>query len=199
MSEPRVAFALLGAGLSHRYGSEKLLADLHGKRLLQWSLDNFAPLPSKKFLVVREDFPLERFDLKGFETVVNPDCESGIATSVKVVLESCEDSFDGLVLALADMPCIDWRDVERLVSASKEGRVITAFTHSGLKGFPTHVPRTLFGELLTLEGDEGAFSLVKSGRASFKSIVGELRHTLDVDVPADRERAEKLLESECRF
>jgi len=182
-----VALILLAAGTSSRFKSEKLTAFLKGKRLLQWAIDSLGPLELEKILVVKPGFPLGLFSTDGFRVVVNYDYRTGIASSVKAGLKSIDPRSEGLVLTLGDMPYIERRDVERLLAEAPRGREMTAFAFQGAKGFPTFVPRELFPELSKIEGDRGAFALVKEGIANFRSIRGEKRHTVDIDLPEDIE------------
>ncbi|HON27981.1 MAG: nucleotidyltransferase family protein [Mesotoga sp.] len=182
-----VALILLAAGTSSRFKSEKLTAFLKGKRLLQWAIDSLGPLELEKILVVKPGFPLGLFSTDGFRVVVNYDYRTGIASSVKAGLKSIDPRSEGLVLTLGDMPYIERRDVERLLAEAPRGREMTAFAFQGAKGFPTFVPRELFPELSKIEGDRGAFVLVKEGIANFRSIRGEKRHTVDIDLPEDIE------------
>jgi len=183
----RIALILLAAGASRRFKSEKLTAFFEGKRLLQWALDSFSLLEMEKILVVKPGFPLGLFSSDGFGVVVNCDYETGIASSIKAGLKSIDPRSEGVVLTLGDMPFIEQRDVERLLTEAPGGRELMAFTFQGIKGFPTFVPGTLFSDLSKIEGDRGAFALVKEGIAKFRSIEGEKRHTMDIDVPEDIE------------
>ena len=188
MAKPeRVALILLAAGTSSRFKSEKLTAFFEGKRLLQWALDSFSLLELEKILVIKPCFPLGLFSPDGFRVVVNYDYETGIASSIKAGLKSIDPRSEGLVLTLGDMPFIERRDVERLLAEAPDGKELTAFAFQGIKGFPTFVPETLFFDLSKIEGDRGAFALVKEGIAKFRSIEGEKRHTVDIDVPEDIE------------
>ena len=188
MAKPeRVALILLAAGTSSRFKSEKLTAFFEGKRLLQWALDSFSLLELEKILVIKPGFPLGLFSPDGFRVVVNYDYETGIASSIKAGLKSIDPRSEGLVLTLGDMPFIERRDVERLLAEAPDGKELTAFAFQGIKCFPTSVPETLFFALSKIKRDRGAFALVKEGIAKFRSIEGEKRHTVDIDVPEDIE------------
>jgi molybdenum cofactor cytidylyltransferase len=182
----KLAIVLLGAGLSTRFGSEKLVSDFEGSLLLQRVLDNLGPsriLP--KYLVVKTGFSLDKFDLRGFTPVLNPDYRSGISSSIKAGLRRCDPDTEGIVLTLADMPFVHWKDVERLIAEASSRREIVAFSHRGEKGFPTFLPCSIFPDIFSLEGENGAFSLVRTGKVSSKLIEGEKRHVQDIDIRDD--------------
>ena len=68
--------------------------------------------------------------------------------------------------------------------AAQGGRSVVRATHSGKRGNPVILPRTLFPLVATLEGDTGARGIVEAGEGPVIDVeLGEAA-SLDVDTPA---------------
>ncbi|HAA84936.1 MAG TPA: nucleotidyltransferase family protein [Kosmotogaceae bacterium] len=190
-SNPSFALLILAAGLSNRFGSDKLERPLKGKPLLQHVLDEFREsIFHPKILVTRTGAETDRFDTKGFEVAVNRSPEQGISSSVMTGIEAIgRRTGSGIIVLLGDMPYIRAQDAEDLVSAfGNEERTVASFEFNGTKGFPTLVTADLLPDFVRLKGDTGIFHLVRKGLAEYRCLKGELRHVFDVDHPEDLER-----------
>jgi molybdenum cofactor cytidylyltransferase len=82
---------------------------------------------------------------------------SSIARGIRVI--EARESYDGIVVALADQPQLTVDDFNRLVSLF-DGNHIVAARYSDQPGAPVIFPPALFGDLQQLVGDRGAKSML---------------------------------------
>jgi len=162
---PKIAGVLLAAGKSTRMGSNKLLTPVSGKPMIRLSAEALLASSAGPVLVVtgheREhvEAALEGLDVRFID---NPAYASGLASSLKAGLAALPKDADGVVVALGDMPLVAGRHVNRLIAAFSpaERRTIIVPVHGGERGNPVLWGREHFQEMLSLEGDRGAKSLM---------------------------------------
>lgn len=95
--------------------------------------------------------------------VENPDPQEGMGSSIRVGVEAVASDAQGLVLLLADQPFVSPEIIDRLMdTAATDSRRIVASAYAGTVGPPAYFHRALFLELLTLEGDQGARSVIEA-------------------------------------
>jgi len=121
--------------------------------------------------------------------VVNPDHAEGMGSSIRAGIRALPGSADAAVIMLADQPRIDAEIVARLIAAYRTtGRRIVACRYGAVLGAPTLFDRSLFIELLLLEGDEGARQVIETRPGEVAVVEIPPEAALDIDVPADLER-----------
>src|SRR5690606_32301375 len=94
--------------------------------------------------------------------VTNPAHAEGLASSLQAGLKALPPEIDGVLVCLGDMPDIRAEVLEKLVAAFNptEGRAICLPVHNGKRGNPVLWGTQFLPELLRLEGDAGARSLL---------------------------------------
>ena len=153
-SKSDIAFVLLAAGSSKRFGSDKLLADFRGKPLWHWAAEAAENAGFENlFLVCNPDSTLT--PREGWRRVVNHDARRGIGTSIAKGMNSCRHCTSAVV-ALADMPFVTPEHLQALIEPE-----CIAFTEYGSKGVgcPDAFPQSAFSKLRRLDGDRGASAL----------------------------------------
>ncbi len=192
-AERHYSLLVLAAGLSTRFGGEKLCVEFEGKPLLQHVLDTFC---GKRFwpkvLVIKPGFSMSSFSNHDFEIAVNESPEEGISSSIRKGLEAIGDRMDsGIIVLLGDMPLLRVEDAEKLVEITGNNkRTVASFEYGSKKGFPTLVTADLIPLVEELEGDRGVVQLVKEGLSNYLVLPGEARHTVDFDYSQDFDRTE---------
>jgi molybdenum cofactor cytidylyltransferase len=162
---PRIAGILLAAGESTRMGSNKLLSPVSGKPMVRVTAEALLASSASPVLVVT-GHERERVEaaFKGLDVrfIHNPAYATGLASSLKAGLAGVPGDADGVVVALGDMPLVAGRHVNRLIAAFNpaEQRTIIVPVHAGERGNPVLWGRDHFAEMLELEGDRGAKSLM---------------------------------------
>lgn len=186
-SDPSIAAIVLAAGLSSRFGADKLLHPYAGKPLAAHIADTLAMMPLAHHLAICPSGPSARADLfrtRGFEIITNPEPQRGMASSLALGAQRAIDlDVDALLVCLADMPHVTTDHLLKLIAASSSSdTVATAF--AGTRGPPAIFSRHLFPELLALSGDHGARHLL----AHATLIEAPPTLALDFDTPADFDR-----------
>jgi molybdenum cofactor cytidylyltransferase len=163
---PRVAAIVLAAGRSTRMGAEnKLLADLGGTPMVRRVAEAALASRARPVLVVTGHMAAEvGATLAGLDValVANPDYATGLASSLKAGIRAVPAGCAGALILLGDMPRIAPEHLNRLIDAfiADNGMVIVAPIRQGKRGNPIIWPSAFFPDLLLLEGDVGARSLL---------------------------------------
>lgn len=188
---PIASGVLLAAGGSHRMGAgrHKLLEKIGGAPLIRRSAERLLESALDEVVVVIGARSQEmRAALQGLELriVENPTWERGMAGSLAVGLAAIRPDADAALIALADMPDVSSRLVDRLLAGFDpgEGRAIIRPTAGGRPGHPVLFGRRFFEELRALDGDVGARSVV-AGHADYVADVAveEEGAFTDLDTP----------------
>lgn len=182
-----IAAVVLAAGLSTRFGGDKLLHPYAGKPLAAHIADTLAAMPLAHRVAIVPPAPSPRAELfseRGFELVTNPDPQQGMGSSLALgARRAAELGADALLLCLADMPNVTARHLTELIAAADDSdAVATAFDQS--RGPPAIFARRLFGDLADLTGDHGAKHLL----ANATLIAASPGLERDFDTPSDFDR-----------
>lgn len=186
----RAVCILLAAGLSARYPGDKLLADLHGRLLLDHAASMLAAIPFKAYIaVVPPDAPgrWERLTQHGFAIAVNLRPADGQGSSLRAGAEAAaRHAPEAVLLALADMPFVPESHVRALLAALTPDPESLAFTRSpqGWRGPPAAFGRGLLPQLMDVEGDRGARPIL-AGAPEAAGIPLSASHLADFDAPED--------------
>lgn len=154
MPERTVAFVLLAAGRSERFGSDKLISDYKGKPLWRWAADEAEEAGFReRFLVIGEHSSVRT--PAGWAEVLNSAAAEGMGTSIAAGVAAAKHH-NRVVIGLADMPMVSAAHLRRIASG-----MCTTFTRyeDGSAGCPAGFERETFSELQTLRGDRGARTL----------------------------------------
>jgi molybdenum cofactor cytidylyltransferase len=120
---------------------------------------------------------------QGCQVVVCVDAARGMGKSLSHALSQVPHA-DGWIVALADMPFVHPDTVGKLAQALLDGADIAAPVHQGRRGNPVAFGTKHLPQLLTLDGDQGARSLLAVHPITLIEVndAGVLR---DIDTPAD--------------
>ncbi len=175
-----IAGIVLAAGKGTRFGGDKMLHPVRapsGEALPMGLLSalNLKPWVDEVICVVRaqDKALISLYEQHGFKTHISEHFEQGLSASlVAGVHASGEASM--YVLALGDMPFINaktYEHIRKAIDESDKDKIIQPrFNHK--PGHPMVFPKRLKQELLSLQGDVGARSIVKK----------EMENLITVDV-----------------
>lgn len=185
------AAIVLAAGASTRLGQPKQLLRFDGEGLLHRTVrlaeeSGCAPI----FVVL--GFEADRIgrELRGLkaEPVLNPAWQSGMGSSLRcginAVMKATPEPQKTLVL-LCDQPSLSAEVLSSLLRTSAEkNSLITASSYAGRSGVPAIFDKQLYPDLLKVEGDQGARSVIQRYIAQ-TSTVEFPGGVIDVDTPED--------------
>jgi molybdenum cofactor cytidylyltransferase len=162
---PRIAALILAAGLSRRFGDgHKLLADLDGKPVVRHVVEKVTASSARPVLLVtgHQADAVARAAGDTVGIVHNPSYAEGLAASLRAGLAALPAGLDGVLVCLGDMPDIRTETLEKLVAAFNptEHRAICLPVRNGKRGNPTLWGVQFLPDLMRLEGDTGARSLL---------------------------------------
>jgi molybdenum cofactor cytidylyltransferase len=162
---------VLAAGSAERMGRQKLLLDLNGKPVLQWTLE--AALASKLDEVIcvtrelneiKEQISLVHEKLRW---VVNEKAHEGQGTSIIAGLKAVDPQGEAALFLVGDQPLVKPELINGLIHLFKKGRaLIGAPMFQGQTRNPVLFHRDLFPELLKSTGDRGGRRLIEKHKAS---------------------------------
>ncbi len=149
---------LLAAGSGSRFGGEKLLHPLEdGVAIAAHAARNLiAVLPDVVAVVRWGDFPLyDMLEEEGCQVTMFQGAARGMGASLAHGIGQARGA-DGWVVALADMPRIAPATIRAIVAGLEEGATVVAPVYGGERGHPVGFGSALHGELVALDGDQGA-------------------------------------------
>lgn len=175
-----VAVAVLAAGQSRRFGSDKLVADMNGVPLGVHIAKTVAPMGfGWRFVICPKAAALAQqfFDL-GFETIENGAPEKGQSHSLHLAVRAAETTdAKALLILLADVPFVSAGHIAAVIA--QDGLAASTDGHKSMP--PALFPRGCWPDLLQTSGDSGARGLLANA-----TLVTAPPHELrDIDVAAD--------------
>lgn len=183
----RTTGILLAAGLSRRFGGNKLHSRLDGETVLRRSVLNLCGAELDEVIVVLGHEAVQgRTEIEDLavRVVENPRYQEGMGTSLACGVLAAGPT-DGYLIALGDMPFVPSSHFRRLIeTASENAPVIVATSRpAGSQEPPIWFSSQLRPELVVLEGDRGARDVVSPHRAQLVTVRAEPVWLRDIDVP----------------
>ena len=184
----KVAGVILAAGESRRLGRSKQLLPLGEKTMVEHIVEVALSSPLQEVVVVlghraEEIRPL----LRGVKVVVNEEWPQGLSGSLRAGLEALSPQFEACLFLLADQPKVTPQLVDSLITSHRRTLApIVAPRFRGRRGNPVLFARSLFPELLGLQGEEGGRSLIEKHRHLVEWVeVDSGDYFLDIDTQED--------------
>ncbi len=179
----KVCSAVLAAGASSRFGSDKLEVKIGEKTVLERVVET-ARRFGETILVTRKPR-----NIPGTIEVINPNWEQGISTSVKLaVAKAGQIGCDFLLIFLGDMPFLKEECASRIVEeAMKDNSKLIVYPALGdKKGFPTLLKKEGFELAESVTGDAGLRQLIERYPSLCLSVTLPIDECYkDVDRPED--------------
>src|SRR6185312_7904720 len=174
-----------------RMGASKMVLEVNGKPLVRHAAE--AALEgglSPVVVVTGHDRTGVEKALSGLPVsfVHNPDYASGLSTSLKTGIAALPPDSDGAMVLLGDMPGVNAGLVRQIAAPfdPAKGRAICIATAKGERGHPVLWARRYFPEIMTLQGDAGAKTLLAAHAAEICEVPSPGAAALtDIDTKAD--------------
>lgn len=181
-----IAGLLLAAGHSRRFGSDKLMAPLHGRPVIAWSASALATIVDQTWAVVPPDALSLHAVLSplGVRLVAHPGRDAGMGSSIAIGVAALPPEADAVIIALGDQPTVSSAVAVALIDRWRVTRtraVVPQYLDG--RGHPVLFGRDSFPALLALRHDEGARSVVSAAGAAVEQVPVDALLPLDVDTP----------------
>ncbi len=187
-----IAGIVLAAGLSRRMRRPKVLLPLDGKPVMRHVVENLIAAGLAPIIVVAGTEHLAiGAALSGLATTLalNPNPESGQASSIRVGIAALPRTTAAAVVALGDQPYVPAQVIAGLLAAhERTGKVIVAPRYRDGRGNPVLFARETFAEIEQLRGDQGARSVIERDPDRVAIVDFDLPMPRDVDTPEDYQR-----------
>ncbi|MAM85791.1 MAG: hypothetical protein CME36_00585 [unclassified Hahellaceae] len=204
-----MTWLILAAGMARRFGAAKLLAPVklntpaEGKArevpLIEATIASFCATAWPVAIVIREDDIALQRALFGLDVQVLSVTSNGIGDSIaaglQTLLSHSEAPIETVGIALADMPLLSSDLLSQLIEYAGPGAVVRpVHKASGKAGHPVVFGNSFFPQLMQCSGDSGAQAVVASAGSRLRLLPTSCEGCIvDVDTPADLQRAQGLL------
>ena len=188
---------ILAAGQSNRLGRPKQLLKYNGspfiKRVTEIAIATEC-CPVVIVLGAYADQIQSELTMNGIHVLINAHWQEGMASSIREGLKELvrlNEKIDGVVVLVCDQPYLKTKHINALIQLQAQKNLpAVSCSYEGVLGTPALFHKSLFQQLLNLQGDSGAKKIL----SSFNSEIGIVEFdegVFDVDTESDYE---KLLE-----
>jgi molybdenum cofactor cytidylyltransferase len=192
----QVSAVILAAGASTRMGQAKQLLPLGGTTVLSQTIDNVRSAGLVEIVlvlgasaeVIRRQLPQSL--LEGLKVVVNQAYRQGMASSLREGLSALDPQTGGALIILGDQPFVRPQTLHQIMAGyHRSGAQIVIPSYQGKRGNPVLLSRSVFPEVMALEGDTGCRAIFSNHlNAILKVEVEDPGILLDIDNQHDYDR-----------
>jgi xanthine dehydrogenase accessory factor len=183
------AAIVLAAGSSSRMGSDKLAMDVEGEPMLSVTVRNVRAAGVGEVVVVMRETGAKNLSSLPATIVENRAAAEGIGSSILrgiAAISELDRELDSVLVVLADQPRVSEASLRSLLEVYRTSRVrAVASRYPEGAGVPAVFDRTLWDELSSLDGDEGARRILRGLEERERRGEENLLLTLDLDGLAD--------------
>jgi molybdenum cofactor cytidylyltransferase len=181
-----IAGILLAAGLSSRFGRQKLLEPWRGEPLVRLAARRLLEAGLDPVLVVISAEPRLHDALAGLRLglIENPAPALGISGSIGIGVRALPGSSSAALIAVADQPYLTQEAITELIRAFSPGRIVVP-RYGEHRGNPPIFDRRFFAELEALEGDRGGQAVVNAHPDAVVEVELAAGTGADIDRPED--------------
>lgn len=190
----RSAAVVLAAGKSSRMGSNKLLLEVGGKRVLVHILSKLRPIPTIVVLGHRPKDVKKLAEAQGAKTVHNPDYEKGMTTSFQTGIRALSDDVEAVFMVLSDTFGFKPELLAEMIMKMEETPevLIVSPLYESKRGHPVLFRRKILDEFLILGDDETMKDVVNRHEARHVYVNSDIWATIDLDTLEDLDRIRKM-------
>jgi len=159
MTPSSTAIIVLAAGGASRMGLPKQLLQYRGKSLLRRAAETaLGTHPAEVVAVIgfESDRMKHELDDLPVRLITNQGWQEGIASSIRAGIAEIPVTVEASLMLLCDQPFVTSDLLLRLITACTDEKPIAATGYEQTFGVPACFKRSLFAELLALQGDAGA-------------------------------------------
>ncbi|MBQ6425713.1 MAG: nucleotidyltransferase family protein [Clostridia bacterium] len=193
----RIGCIILAAGLSTRFGRNKLAEPVNGETMIRHAVRVYASQGFDVSVLVANGDNREVLDAAAgrFDAVaINPHPERGISSSIRIGIRrllltavSKGRILDGVLFGVCDQPGLSAGTVGKLQDAfsGHPDRIVAPVRSDGKRGNPVIFPVGLLSELMELEGDRGGSAVISRHPDLLLTVETAAEELDDIDTPED--------------
>ena len=169
-----ISAIILAAGLSKRMElGNKLLLEKKETPIIKITLDNIKAAKVKEIIIVLGK------NSKSFKNVIedksvklyfNSNYKNGISSSIKKGIENVDNSCEGALICLADMPSIKTSTYNKIIDAFYKYKKQNIIPYFNKKRNPVLFSKSYFQYITNITGDVGARNLIRKNKKDFKKL-----------------------------
>ena len=179
----KVGCVIMASGFSRRFGSNKLLSDFGGKRLIDYPLDlTDTPFINSRIVITRYSQIEDICKQRDIECVLHShDFQSD---TVREGITRMQDT-DGCMFLHADQPLLSHESMMSLISEFKSNPdSICRLAYGDIKASPVIFPKAFYGELSQISGENGGSAVIKYHSDCVRTVQAQNEYELaDIDTP----------------
>lgn len=190
--KPYVRLIVMAAGLSRRFGSNKLLRPLGGRPMFSHILELIQAYAGRQAntceVIVVSAWPeiLAASRAAGFKTVMNTESALGLSHTIRLALEAPGAPYDVSVFFTADQPFFTAASLEAFMEqVMAHPDQIVCVRDERRTGNPVSFPSDLKPELMTLTGDAGGKQVMRQHMDRVLPIYVDAAELRDIDDAGD--------------
>jgi molybdenum cofactor cytidylyltransferase len=158
---------LLAAGLSQRFGRDKLQIQFCGETLVRCCLHQMRETELDEIIVVCHESNFELLKAEDshprVKIVVNGQAVSGLSSSIQCGLDSCNPGSEAVLIAHSDMPLVGSKLMGAMLEQWRhQPDSIVAPRYHGQQGNPVVISKIFWNEIRRLRGDVGCKSILRA-------------------------------------
>lgn len=195
-SKSYVGAVVLAAGRSARMGESKQLLHVGEQTVLERTLGNVRGAGVDEIVlvlgfsaeIIRQRLPAPL--LVGLKVVINHDFAQGMASSLREGLSAVSPQMDAALIVLADQPFVRPETLDRIIERYRcsDAEIVIPLLR-GSRGNPVLLNRSIFPEVMALDGDTGCRAIFGSHADGIVELdVDDAGVLLDIDSKDDYER-----------
>lgn len=186
---------ILASGFSKRMGQDKLLVEVYGKKLLEWTIIACKKSILDEIIIIYRNQEIKEIaDLYKLKSFYNHKAHLGQAESLKLGLQKAQES-NAYMFLVGDQPFISSFLINQLIAEYKnnQSKIIIPY-YKEKRGTPTIFPASFKQTLLKTKGDKGGRDLIKNNPALVKKIqIKDEKLGFDIDNEEDLKQFYKII------
>ncbi|HBH13704.1 MAG: Uncharacterized protein XD91_0054 [Clostridiales bacterium 38_11] len=180
-----ISGVVLASGFSSRFGSDKLLIDFNGKKVISWVVDSCVGSLLDEIIVVYRTPELVDL-LKDYpvKLVENKMANSGMSASVRMGVSVLSSESQACMILMGDQPLFGREDINLMIRRFMLDRCLIVASIDSKRKNPVIFPRIYYKKLLSSLGDKGGRDIIDCDSNKIM-IEFDYKKLLDIDTAHD--------------
>ena len=190
----KIGCLIMASGKGTRFGSNKLMADLNGKPLLSYAIDNTKDIFDSRTVITRYSEAAKLCSLMNINCIIHDFHDKNDV--IRIGMESLANDISHCIFIQGDQPLIKPETLKAFAEAiKKEPDYIYQFSYNGEPSSPVCFPALFFNKLKNLPSGKSGKYILEKHPAQIKYIPAkDAYEVLDVDTPADIEKISNIIQ-----